>query len=163
VNVAKDLGVKQYIMVTSLGTGKIGFPASRCHRFCPIQQAVAVTLRHYRCKCIVRSCRLISCVYPYVCCMASSSHVSSSGHQDLSVSKGSHRKMAVQGRTLHEQALQKLRAHMLGLEAGSSNATSVPFMIVGISLYDVCREVYVRTNMVTWSMLFLTYTSLQTS
>lgn len=28
VNVAKDLGVKQYIMVTSLGTTKIGFPAS---------------------------------------------------------------------------------------------------------------------------------------
>ena len=37
VNVAKDLGVTQYIMVTSLGTGKIGFPASKCHRFCPIQ------------------------------------------------------------------------------------------------------------------------------
>lgn len=38
VNVAKDLGVTQYIMVTSLGTGKIGFPASRCHRFCPFTQ-----------------------------------------------------------------------------------------------------------------------------
>jgi len=41
VNVAKDLGVQQYIMVTSLGTGKVGFPASRCHRFCPIQTALA--------------------------------------------------------------------------------------------------------------------------
>ncbi len=41
VNVAKDLGVTQYIMVTSLGTGKFGFPASRCHRFCPIQPGFA--------------------------------------------------------------------------------------------------------------------------
>ena len=30
VNVSKDLGVKQYIMVTSLGTTKLGFPASEC-------------------------------------------------------------------------------------------------------------------------------------
>ena len=29
VNVAKDLGVQQYVMVTSLGTGKFGFPAGR--------------------------------------------------------------------------------------------------------------------------------------
>lgn len=29
VNVAKELGVQQYIMVTSLGTGKFGFPASK--------------------------------------------------------------------------------------------------------------------------------------
>jgi len=29
VNVAKDLNVQQYIMVTSLGTGKFGFPASK--------------------------------------------------------------------------------------------------------------------------------------
>lgn len=28
VNVSKDLGIKQYIMVTSLGTTKLGFPAS---------------------------------------------------------------------------------------------------------------------------------------
>ncbi|KAL3145400.1 hypothetical protein ABBQ38_001647 [Trebouxia sp. C0009 RCD-2024] len=33
VNVAKDLGVKQYIMVTSLGTTKIGFPASLLNLF----------------------------------------------------------------------------------------------------------------------------------
>lgn len=31
VNVAKDLGVLQYVMVTSLGTGKFGFPASGYH------------------------------------------------------------------------------------------------------------------------------------
>lgn len=30
VNVSKDLGIKQYIMVTSLGTTKLGFPASAC-------------------------------------------------------------------------------------------------------------------------------------
>ncbi|DBA93536.1 TPA: hypothetical protein ACH3X3_013625 [Trebouxia sp. C0006] len=33
VNVAKDLGVTQYIMVTSLGTGKVGFPASLLNLF----------------------------------------------------------------------------------------------------------------------------------
>lgn len=34
VNVAKDLNVQQYIMVSSLGTGKIGFPASEsCRSF----------------------------------------------------------------------------------------------------------------------------------
>ena len=27
VEVSKDLGVQQYVMVTSLGTGKFGFPA----------------------------------------------------------------------------------------------------------------------------------------
>ena len=30
VNVSKDLGIKQYVMVTSLGTTKLGFPAGRC-------------------------------------------------------------------------------------------------------------------------------------
>ncbi len=78
VNVAKDLGVTQYIMVTSLGTGKVGFPASRCHGFCLIQTylaqykqvvptSTAVTLLHIECNCIVSSCWLISYVYPYMC------------------------------------------------------------------------------------------------
>lgn len=30
VNVSKDLGIKQYVMVTSLGTTKLGFPAGQC-------------------------------------------------------------------------------------------------------------------------------------
>ena len=30
VNVSKDLGIKQYVMVTSLGTTKLGFPAGHC-------------------------------------------------------------------------------------------------------------------------------------
>jgi len=52
---------------------------------------------------------------------------------------------------------------MLGLKASSSDATSVPSMIAGISLYDVGRDVYVSNNVITRSMLLLTYTSLQTS
>ncbi len=165
VNVAKDLGVTQYIMVTSLGTGKIGFPASRCHRFCPIQtdfaqfkqvfpssnrfspmqQAAAVTLLHVGCNQIVRSCWLISDVYPSMCSATSSSHVLSSGRQELSVFKGSRRKW-LQERTLHGQAMIRLRAHMLGLKAGSSDATSVPSMIAGISLYHVRHKCCIRAG-----------------
>lgn len=41
VNVSKDLGIKQYVMVTSLGTSKLGFPASEClpHQFLPAIRA----------------------------------------------------------------------------------------------------------------------------
>ena len=36
-------------------------------------------------------------------------------------------------------------------------------MIIGTSLDDLCRVVNVRNNMITWTMLCLMYTTLQTS
>ena len=49
VNVAKDLNVQQYIMVTSLGTGKLGFPASESY----------MSIRFVLCRAV--PCRVVSC------------------------------------------------------------------------------------------------------
>lgn len=43
----------------------------------------------------------------------------------------------------------KFETDMLGVEAGSSGATSVPCMMAGTSLSDICREEYVSKNMIT--------------
>ena len=53
VNVAKDLNVQQYVMVSSLGTGKVGFPASEC---C----IVPSTLTSADSACFVSSCCMLA-------------------------------------------------------------------------------------------------------
>ncbi len=85
------------------------------------------------------------------------------GGHFLCVSKTSWTKWLYRNTHSMGKLCRRLTAYMLGLKASSSDATSVPSMIAGISLYDVGRDVYVSNNVITRSMLLLTYTSLQTS
>ena len=128
MNVAKDLGVTQYIMVTSLGTGKIGFPASKCHRFCPIQIGFAqfkqvlpnssrfcpiktgfaqfnrLWLSHFSVFGKVSG----DLLYLHMCVLHSD-YISR-----VVISSRAHIKMAEQGRTLHRQAVESTYAGLEG-------------------------------------------------
>ena len=81
----------------------------------------------------------------------------------LCVSKNSWTKWLYRNTHSMGKLCRRLRAHMLDLKASSCDATSVPSTIAGISLYDACKDLYERNNVMTWSMLLLTYTSLQAS